>query len=265
MSAQPQAFPPDAAASSPFAGASERPHLNERSTYEPVGMQERFVVPVLARAIRDRLANSMPEIRRGDRALDAGCGRQPFRRELEALGLDYRGMDTQQNADCLVDIVAAIDGPIPAELRQLAPFRFILCTEVLEHVADWETTFKNFQKLLGPGGRVLITAPFVYPLHEQPYDFWRPTIHAIGYFAMRHGFRVVDCSKAGEAWDVLGTVLASVRAAPRARGFSAWAAGMTAKAVKRVLYHACISQRMRALVNLEGEFYQSNVAVLERP
>ena len=40
----------------------------------------------------------------------------------------------------------------------------------------------NVAALLAPGGRVLLTVPHVYRLHEEPYDFWRPTLHAIHYF-----------------------------------------------------------------------------------
>lgn len=242
-----------------------RPHLDERADYVPRAAPERFIVPLLAREIGSRLRGSMPAVSPGDRALDVGCGRQPFRRELERAGLRYVGLDTQQNADCPVDVVAAIDRPAPPELLALAPFRFILCTEVLEHVADWEGAFENFGRLLGPGGRVLITAPHVYPLHEVPYDFWRPTTFALEYFARRHGLRVVEAARLGTGWDVLGTVLASVMPSARPGVAGSRLAAGAFKVVRRLVLGPMERGWPQRLMDLGGNVYQSNLAVLEKP
>ena len=91
------------------------------------------------------------------------------------MGFDYTGADVQQNKAATVDFVAAIDQPLPPQLAGAGPFDFIVCTEVLEHVADWEMAFRNLRSLLAPGGRLLITCPHFYPLHETPHDYWRPT------------------------------------------------------------------------------------------
>ncbi len=242
-----------------------RPHLDERSEYVPRGKQEMLIVPVIARAIRERFNSAMPAIRPGDRALDVGCGRQPLRRELERLGLTYISLDTQQNPDCPVDIVGAIDGVLPAEVEGLMPFRFILCTEVLEHVADWDAAFANFTRLLGPGGRILITAPFVYSLHERPYDFWRPTMHAVEHFARRHGLRVVESAGVGEPWDVLGTAAASMSARPRTPGLLNSAVSLCMKMAKEFIFRASLSPWVRRRVEMEGQTYQSTLAILEKP
>jgi hypothetical protein len=36
----------------------------------------------------------------------------------------------------------------------------------MEHVADWDAAFKNFNLLLKDGGKLLLTAPFFFRLHE---------------------------------------------------------------------------------------------------
>jgi len=86
----------------------------------------------------------------------------------------------------------------------------------MEHVADWDKAFKNLALLMERGGRVLITCPQFYRLHEEPYDFWRPTLHALRYFGGRAGFRTVHDVAAGGAWDVLGTLLADCLPYPSA-------------------------------------------------
>ncbi|MBY0514981.1 MAG: class I SAM-dependent methyltransferase [Gemmataceae bacterium] len=240
-----------------------RPHLDERPDYEPRWEQERFIVPLLRGAIERHLAAVAKPLGPGGKALDVGCGRQPFRRMLEGFGFAYTGLDTQPAADGSVAHVAAIDGSLPPELVAEGPFQFVLCTEVLEHVADWGAAFANVARLTAPGGRVLLTCPHVYPLHEEPFDFWRPTPHAIRHYASRAGFRVASLEQLGDAWDVLGTVLAGSRVS---RGEWSWKARVASLAVRPLVwlaYRLVRSGLVRA-VPLRGKFYLSNVAVLER-
>lgn len=62
-------------------------------------------------------------------------------------------------------------------------FDVILCTEVLEHVRDPMATLLEFFRVLRPGGSLVVSVPFLYQIHEQPYDFYRYT-----YFGLRHLF-----------------------------------------------------------------------------
>jgi SAM-dependent methyltransferase len=237
--------------------ATSRPHLERRAHYEPQWDQERFIVPLLRSTIDKLLEEHARPLGQGGRALDVGCGKQPFRETLEGYGFDYLGMDTQAGHG--VTIVAPIDSPIPV----VEPFNFLLCTEVLEHVADWPATFENLARLAAPGAKVLITCPHFYPLHEEPYDFWRPTPHAIRHFAERSGFRVVVLEKLGGAWDVLGTALGS---ANFARGEWSWKARIAAWFVRRLVRTSfyVLKKGWLQTVPLGSRLYLSNVAVLEK-
>src|SRR6185369_240008 len=93
------------------------------------------------------------------RALDAGCGMQPFRPIIEAGGYRYSGLDVVQNRLGTVDLLGALDGVFPNQRFGEEPFDFILCTEVLEHVAGWDMAFKNIANSLASHGRILITCP----------------------------------------------------------------------------------------------------------
>ena len=33
------------------------------------------------------------------------------------------------------------------------------------------------------GGQLLVSVPFIYPLHDEPTDFWRFTEHALKIFS----------------------------------------------------------------------------------
>ena len=47
----------------------------------------------------------------------------------------------------------------------------IMCTEVLEHIPDPLGAIKEFNRLIKPGGYLLITAPFASITHFAPYHF----------------------------------------------------------------------------------------------
>lgn len=242
----------------------ERPELDERAVYVARARQERFIVGNLAKAVPELIGAFAP----GEgTALDVGCGRQPFRALLTARGIGYVGLDTQQNIDRTVDVVCPIDGPVPDELVAKGPFSFVLCTEVLEHVADWSTAFENIAGLLGPGGRVLITCPHVYPLHEEPYDFWRPTIYALRYFAAKNGLRVIKELRLGDGWDVLGTLLASGRpkVAKGSMNPIAYVVAGIAAFLRAGLLWLAKGSIVRRLTPMAGTWYLSNIVVLEKP
>lgn len=240
-----------------------RPHLDERPNYEPRARQEWFIVTRLAEAI----PKAINAHARGGQALDVGCGRQPFRTLLESRGLRYVGLDTQQNVDHTVAHVCPIDADLPAALLADGPFDFILCTEVMEHVADWQTAFANFLRLLAPGGRLLITCPHVYPLHEEPYDFWRPTPYALRAFAARFGLTIVDQQQIGDGLDVLGTTLASTkfRVPKGSLNPLAYLSVLKMQIWRAFGVWVCKRRFARSLFRAETKLYLSNLIVLERP
>lgn len=55
----------------------------------------------------------------------------------------------------------------------------ILCLNVLEHVFDFRKTIDNIYKALKLQGKAVILVPGYYPLHDEPYDYWRFTEHAL--------------------------------------------------------------------------------------
>ena len=58
-------------------------------------------------------------------------------------------------------------------------FDIIICMNVLEHVFDFQKALSNIHAALKENGRAIIFVPAVYPLHEEPNDFWRFTEHSL--------------------------------------------------------------------------------------
>ena len=249
-----------------------RPDLDERREYAARGRQEEFIVPLLRGAIEGAVASaakrelgntSSPD----RRALDVGCGGQPFRRLLETSGFKYHAIDTQAQPDVKLDAVCAIDEPLPPSLIQLADagFELVLCTEVLEHVLDWPSAWANLHRLLAPGGRLIITCPFVYPLHEEPYDFWRATPHSLRRFAERFGFNILEQRTLGDGFDALGTINAANTPDPAVSGLAAKVLATFARKGRKLLHRLLRSDRIRRALASRSKLYVANFIVLTKP
>lgn len=245
----------------------ERKSYVQRPDYTPDAPHEAFIVPLLRREIEQALETyAQPGAQPPGKALDVGCGRQPFRSWLEERGYQYRSLDVEQNPEGAVDFICEIDKPLPDDLSAAGPFDFLLCLEVLEHVADWDASFMNFVKLLRPGGRALITTPHFYFLHFEPHDFWRPTPYAFQHFAAKYGFAVKFQKAAGDGWDILGTLLASGYPQPIGRSLANRVVNRAYWLGHRWLLRGLLSGWLQARVswNSRFTFYLSNVVVLEK-
>lgn len=222
------------------------------------------MVPLLAQAITARIERCAADGAGERLCLDVGCGGQPLRPQLTTAGFDYVSLDVTQNSAGTVDYLGAIDAELPQPLLDRR-FDFIICTEVLEHVANWPAAFANLTRLLKPGGRLLITCPHLWVPHEEPHDYFRPTSWALAHHADRAGLRSLEIERLGDGYDVLGTVLAAVRLrAPAGRPWMWLVAGPLA--LLRKLTLALLSRRfMRQGVELRTGLYLSTVAVFEKP
>jgi len=58
-------------------------------------------------------------------------------------------------------------------------FLSVLCTEVLEHCTNPQQVVDELHRVLKPGGTLLLTTRFMFPLHEVPYDYFRFTKYGL--------------------------------------------------------------------------------------
>lgn len=125
--------------------------------------------------VREQLA----QLPAGARLLDAGAGMQPYREacsHLEYVAQDFAEYDGKGDGKGgqakhwqyhKLDLVSDIaDIPAPD-----ASFDAVLCTEVIEHVPDPIAALRELARLLKPGGKLILTAPFVSNTHLSPYHF----------------------------------------------------------------------------------------------
>ncbi len=223
------------------------------------------MVPLLRAAIRNEIDNVLGKKLGSAKVLDVGAGECPLRDSVAKYSASYFSLDVGQNSSRTIRFCCRIDQALPVDVAEAGPFDFILCTEVMEHVADWSQAFDNFFRLLVPGGYLLITTPFFYMLHEEPNDYWRATDHALKYFAVQNGFQIDHCTRLGNGLDVMGTLLGSSYVCRNEK--SAWAFVPTAfiMILHRLLFMMTRWSGVRRYTSLNGNFYLSNVVLLHKP
>jgi SAM-dependent methyltransferase len=124
----------------------------------------------------------------GSNWLDLGCGQKPFISSFA--DCSYTGIDVEvsgreiglKNPDIFFD-----GSTIPFTSDT---FDGILCTQVLEHVINLDLTLSECNRVLKPGGVMVISVPFLYREHEQPFDFRRFTSFGIISNLEGHGFKI---------------------------------------------------------------------------
>lgn len=135
------------------------------------------------------------------RLLDIGCGNKPYREKFAGVS-EFLGCDVVQSSLNRVDVLCLADAiPLPDQ-----SFDVILCTQTIEHVANFQGLLDEAFRLLKPGGTLFISGPMYWYHHEAPYDFHRFTAYGFRHDLEQAGFAVDKIEPNGGKWSVFGLV-----------------------------------------------------------
>lgn len=110
-------------------------------------------------------------------ALDRGIGHG---------GWDYSALDVVADANA----IPLGDGTVD----------FIVCKQVLEHVADPIALLREARRVLVEGGTLLLSTNQSWPQHQQPYDFFRFTSFGLHFCFEQAGLQVERMEAMGGAF-----------------------------------------------------------------
>lgn len=131
------------------------------------------------------------------RVLEIGSGNRRLEKYLRAdtryIGLDYPPSgqryggrpDVWGDAACLPFRECTMDG--------------VVMLEVLEHLPDPRTALMEASRVVTPIGWVLLSFPFLYPIHDAPYDFSRFTQFGLQQMAADAGLELIRLTERGGA------------------------------------------------------------------
>jgi SAM-dependent methyltransferase len=191
------AYPPCVGLDAPRAGT--RGVSEELRAFVEAMPYERRSIFAFVREVADSLSS-------GATVLDIGAGRSPYR-ELFA-HCDYRTTDWENSVHELdVDIIAPADG-LPLEDEA---FDAVLYTQVLEHVSDPAAVLAEAARVLRDSGRVYLSVPFVWELHELPFDFWRFTPPSLERLLSEAGFVEIAIEPRNDCFTTIAQLLRNVR------------------------------------------------------
>ena len=132
--------------------------------------------------------------------LDLGCGRQSHR-ELAPPG-GYVGLEVDRSRYAHTPPQVWGSG-LHLPFRTGA-FATVLCAQVLEHVPEPGQLMGEISRVLRQGGHLILTAPHIWGVHEEPHDYFRFTGFGLAHLARRAGMAPVEVRPLAGYWVTAG-------------------------------------------------------------
>jgi SAM-dependent methyltransferase len=135
------------------------------------------------------------------RLIDVGCGDNPWRTTFRPYIEEHIGIDHGETLHGLADVDIVADAyDIPLADRSVDT---VLLTEVLEHLEEPAKALAECRRVLRPGGYLIATTPFSWPLHEHPRDFFRYSPYGLRHLSDAAGLEVAELRPLSGIWTTL--------------------------------------------------------------
>jgi SAM-dependent methyltransferase len=136
--------------------------------------------------------------------LDVGAGRGDFADLF--VGRRTIALDIYPYPE--VDLVCDLTQVVPLKAES---FDAVFLMNVLEHVFDTHALLAALERLLKPGGVLIVAIPFLVKIHQAPVDFVRYTHYALARLADEHGLQLEKLEGFYDPLSVLGEGLGNLR------------------------------------------------------
>ncbi len=137
------------------------------------------------------------------RLLDVGCGDRPFEDLFAERVTSYLGTDLRASG------YLGARRPDVFSRSEALPFRAgafdtVLGLSMLTYLPEPGAMLAEANRVLVPGGALLLEFTQMVPLHDEPWDFFRFTRYGARYLLERAGFEVVEVLPVGGLWTRVG-------------------------------------------------------------
>ncbi|MEN9612901.1 MAG: hypothetical protein RLZZ628_3715 [Bacteroidota bacterium] len=137
--------------------------------------------------------------------LDVGCGQKPYKNLFKYSS--YIGIEVEQagHDHTKEDVDFFYDGKhIPFEAGR---FDAAITSQVLEHVFTPDLFLTEIHRVLKPNGTLLLTVPFVWDEHEQPFDYARYSSFGLKSLLQNNGFEIITHIKSLNNFNVISQLI----------------------------------------------------------
>ncbi|MCD8519215.1 MAG: class I SAM-dependent methyltransferase, partial [Flavobacterium sp.] len=117
---------------------------------------------------------------------DLGCGTKPYEAYFKQYCDNYIGVDWSSTIhDLKADVVADLNKPFPIE-NEVADT--LVSFSVMEHLCEPQLFLNESYRILKQEGVFILQVPFMWHVHEEPYDFYRFTEYGLKYMFNKAGY-----------------------------------------------------------------------------
>ena len=150
--------------------------------------------------IKSILENHVKSLKFNGDVLDLGCGSMPYADIIIENGAsNYTGVDwnaTNRNLKYK---------KIEADISKTLPFpneytNTIVSFEVLEHLPEPDLFINECWRILKNDGELFLTVPFIWHVHEDPYDYYRFTKYGLEYLLKKNNFTDIEVEELAGFW-----------------------------------------------------------------
>jgi SAM-dependent methyltransferase len=133
--------------------------------------------------------------------IDLGCGTSPYKEDLVKFTKAYIGVDwgKSSNNQFNVNVFADLTKPLPFKNDYADT---IISCQVMEHLPEPGFFLSECYRILKSGGRLFITTPFMWHIHEAPYDYFRFTRYGLEYLLKKCGFVDIEIQENTGFWQM---------------------------------------------------------------
>ena len=140
----------------------------------------------------------------GSTVLDAGAGPGPYKSLFAHCKYEATDFKPAENIDFICSL-----NQIP---KANGTYSHIICTEVLEHVEYPQEVMNEFFNILKKGGKLYLTCPQGWGLHQEPYNYYNFTKYGLKSLLKNAGFKEENIyiqPKGGYFWMMSNIIRAS--------------------------------------------------------
>lgn len=133
--------------------------------------------------------------------VDLGCGTAPYKQDILKVATKYIGVDWENSFhdQHQVDVFADLCSRLPFAENYADT---VISLQVMEHLPEPVFFLSECYRILKPEGKLLITVPFMWHVHEAPHDYFRYTRYGLEYLLKKNNFIDIEIYETTGFWQM---------------------------------------------------------------